>query len=184
MLTLDTVPAVMLGAVLLVLVLGSAAMLFRGLRAHGEARAIRAEAARTDALLRAAPALAMTVRADGRLDIPDRLVDWLGLHGVPRFLPELAGNNAGLSPDDVAALTTAVSAAQRAARPFSRALRPVGSDRTLGVSGNRAPDALGATGAVVLWFFDATEAQGEIGRLVGETARLNDAFDALTGLIE
>jgi signal transduction histidine kinase len=184
LLTLDTVPAVMLGAVLLVLVLGSAAMLFRGLRAHGEARAIRAEAARTDALLRAAPALAMTVRADGRLDIPDRLVDWLGLHGVPRFLPELAGNNAGLSPDDVAALTTAVSAAQRAARPFSRALRPVGSDRTLGVSGNRAPDALGATGAVVLWFFDATEAQGEIGRLVGETARLNDAFDALTGLIE
>jgi signal transduction histidine kinase len=37
---------------------------------------------------------------------------------------------------------------------------------------------------VILWFFDATESQAEIGRLGSEAARLAKAFEALSGLIE
>ncbi len=184
MMTLGTGGAAVLGAVLLLLLLGSGAMLFHGLRLAGRAAAIRAAAAHGEALLRAGPALAMTVRADGRLDLPQRLVDWLGLAAMPRFLAELASDGAGLSAHDLSALTADVAAAQRAAKPFSRAIRPLNAGRTLSFRGERAPEGLGATGAVVVWVFDTTDAQGEITRLSTESEQLSEAFDALTGLIE
>ena len=50
--------------------------------------------------------------------------------------------------------------------------------------GARAPAEMGATGAVVIWAFDATDSEAEIARLSAEGARLKGAFEALTGLIE
>ena len=72
------------------------------------ARAVRrrrraAEAARLDQLLRGAPALAMTVGRDGRVEMPRRLADWLGLREPARFLAELTGEDGGLSPADARA---------------------------------------------------------------------------------
>jgi len=184
MLTLDAGTATALGAVLLLVLLGSAALCYRGLKLAASAGATRAAAAQSEALLRAGPALAMTVRADGRLELPLRLVDWLGLTATPRFLAELAGDGTGLSAHDLAILTSDVAGAQRAARPFARAFRPVGAGRTLALRGERAPEGLGATGAVVVWVFDDTDGQDEIARLAAEGRQLADAFDALTGLIE
>jgi len=126
----------------------------------------------------------MIVRPDGRIDLSDRLVDWLGLSSPPRFLADMAGPGAGLTGDDAGALGDAVTAAQKAGEPFAMAIRPQGSSRMLTVQGQRVPREAGVDGGVVVWFFDATETQARIGELLGQTAQLTDAFAALKGLIE
>ncbi len=162
---------------------GACWMLYTGLRARGAAAATWASNDRLSALLGSGPALAMVVRADGRLELPDRLADWLGLTPPPRYLAELMAPGAGLTSEDAALLDAAVTAAQRAGEPFALAIRPQGSARTLTARGQRAPREIGA-GGVVVWFFDATESQGQIGQLQTESAELAEAFHALRGLIE
>ena len=181
MITLTPTAAFLAGIVLFLLLAGGAAMLFAGLHARADAAAARADNERLSALLRAAPALAMTVRSDGRVEMPRRLADWLGLPEPARFLAELASEDRGLSPPDAQALIAEVAAAQRAGKAFERAVRPVGSARTLTMRGLRAQ---GAGGDTVVWFFDASDREAEIARLGGEAARLADAFAALTALIE
>ncbi|MDB5681304.1 MAG: histidine kinase [Sphingomonas bacterium] len=159
-------------------------MLYTGLRAKAAASATAADNEKFSALLAAGPALAMVVRADGRLELPDRLADWLGLSPPPRFLADLVTPGAGLTSEDAATLGDAVTAAQKAGEPFALAIRPQGSSRMLTVQGRRAPREVGSPGGVVVWFFDATESQAQIGELLGQTAQLTDAFAALKGLIE
>ena len=173
--------AFLVGAILLLLIAGGAAMLFVGLRARGEATAAQAEAARLDQLLRGAPALAMIVADDGRVDMPRRLADWLGLREPARFLAELSSVDSGLSPADAEKLTADVAAVQRAGKAFERAVQPAGSGRTLTMRGLRGA---GADRATVVWFFDASDREAEIARLTGETARLSESFEALRALIE
>jgi signal transduction histidine kinase len=181
---LDGTTAALVGAVLFGL-LGLAGWLaFVGLRARGEAAAALTENERLRGLVGTAPAQAMLVRADGRVEAPAAVVDWLGLPLAPRFVADLTGEDAGLTAADEAALAADIQRVQRAGKPFARAVRPQGSSRTLSLRGMRAPGDLGHTGAVLVWVFDATDAEQEIGRLSGETDRLGAAFKALTGLIE
>ncbi|MDB5704628.1 MAG: histidine kinase, partial [Sphingomonas bacterium] len=172
------------GVMLAVLTAGACFALYAGFRSRRDAAATLAANARLEALIGSAPALAMVVRADGRLELPDRLADWLGLSPSPRYLDDLAGRDGGLTPDDARAIAADVAAAQKAGRPFSRAVRARGSSRALMIKGNRAPRDLQAPGGVVLWVFDATESEAEIARLGDERAEALTAFDALTGLIE
>lgn len=172
------------GAVILLLVVAGAVLLFQGLRLRGSAKAALSENAAVAAMLAAGPAIATVVRADGRVEMPTRMADWIGLTSAPRFLADLMGADRGLTAEDGAALADDITAAQRAGRPFVRAVRPQGSDKAITLRGSRAPAALGSPGTVVIWAFDATESEGEIARLGGETTRLATAFDALTGLIE
>ena len=155
-----------------------------GLRMRGRASFSSDQADRLAALLDSAPALPLMVKNDGRIEAPERLSDWLGLPKVPNFLTDLAAPNAGLTDDDAAALSRDVAAVQKTGRSFARALRPQGSSRTLLVRGAPAATRLAASGSVILWWFDATESQAEIGRLGAEAARLTLAFDRLSGLIE
>lgn len=184
MLTLTSGTVVACGVILLLFLIASAAMLFVGLRARGEAAAAIRENGQLDALMRTGPALAMFVRPDGRVDMPPRMADWFGLAEPPRFLGDLARDDTGLTVEDAAALTGDVTAAQRAGRPFERAVRPRGSARAITLRGARAPAEMGAAGSVVVWAFDATDSEAEIARLAGESTRLSTAFHALTGLIE
>ncbi|MET4897589.1 PAS-domain containing protein [Sphingomonadaceae bacterium jetA1] len=184
MIAINSVEAVLLGAGACLLIVAGMVLLFLGVRARSEAAAVRHERDRLDALLRAGPALPMLVRADGGIDMPRRLADWLGLVDVARFQEELSADHGGLAPEDNAALATDLTAAQRTGRGFRRIVRPVGSPRTLLFDGARAPHDQGAGGAVVVWVFDMTEAQDQIARLEHETRRLGSAFEALTGLIE
>jgi signal transduction histidine kinase len=172
------------GAVILLLILAGAVLVFQGLQARAEAAGALAETARLLAMLRSAPAMAMVVRADARVEMPERMADWLGLATPPRFLPDLSDGEGGLTADDAAALTEDVAAAQRAGRPFVRSVRPQGSSRAITLRGARAPAEAGSPGTVVVWAFDATESEGEIARLSADTLRLGNAYDALTGLIE
>lgn len=184
MIQLSAVAASLVGAALALILVATGWILFQALAMRGASREALADHARLAALLSASPAIAVLVRSDGRLDAPDRLTDWLGLAQAPRHLADLAAGDAGLSAEDLAALTEDVNAAHKAARPFTRAVRALGSSRALLVKGQRAPRDAHANGGVTLWIFDATESQAEIARLDEENVRVRSAFDALTGLIE
>lgn len=176
--------AILVGAVLALLLIGGTWMLFAGLRIRAEGREAADRDARLAALVAGSPSQAMLVRADGRVEVPRRLADWLGLELLPRELSDLAGIENGLVAADATVLSEHVFAAQRAGQPFSLSVRAQGSERTLLVIGERAGDAMRVPGGVVLWFLDMTESQSEIHRLQREGMRLRAAFDALTALIE
>lgn len=184
MLTLSHAMAAVIG-VFLAAWLGAAVWaIFTGLTLRKRAEFSTSQADRLAALLESAPALPLMVKNDGRIEAPERLADWLGLIKVPNFLTDLSTPNAGLTDEDTTALIRDVSAVQKTGRSFSRALRAKGSSRTLLIRGAPAASRLAASGAVILWVFDATESQAEIGRLGAEAQRLTLAFERLTGLIE
>ena len=184
MITITPLAAVLSGVVLLALVGAGGLALFLGLRGRAEQAGQAAEAARVAAMLDASPAAAMLVRGDGRVEMPQRLADWLGLARPVRSIPELAAGEAGLLIEDAAGLAQDIGIVQRAGRGFVRAVRPLGSPRALVMRGERAPAAVGGAGAVLVWAFDASESENEIARLRDEGQRFATAFDALTGLIE
>jgi signal transduction histidine kinase len=172
------------GALLALLVAGAAAALFAGLRMRAAAVRGAASHARLEALHEQSPAAAMIVRADGRVELPQRLADLLGFDAVPSQLDEIVGNEAVFEASEGKVLEREIGAAQKAARPFRVIVRARGSDRTLLAIGQRAPDSVRAPGGVVIWFFDATESQQEVTRLSQEAAKYREAFEALTGLIQ
>lgn len=172
------------GALLAVLLMGATGILYLGLRARRDATESRGQNAMFEALLAGAPALAMIVRADGRIEMPGRLADWLGLNPAPRYFADLGATTTGLAPEDVAALLADVAAAQKSGRAFSRAIRVQGSARALMIKGQRAPRDVQAPGGVVLWWFDASESEAEIAKLKADVAEAHHAFDVLSGLIE
>lgn len=184
MLTLSHTMGVLIGAVMAMWLGLAVWAVWTGLRLRKKAEFSTSQADRLASLLESAPALPLMVRSDGRIEAPERLADWLGLPKVPNFVSDLAGHNCGLTDDDAAALVRDVSAVQKTGRSFNRAIRAQGSSRTLLVRGAPAALRLGSNGAVILWWFDATESQAEIGRLGEESARLKLAFDRLSGLIE
>ena len=174
----------LVGAALALAIVATCWILYTGLRARAAAAATLAGNDKLNALLASAPALAMVVRADGRLELPDRLADWLGLVPPPKYLAELVSPGTGLTSEDAVLLGDAVTAAQKAGEPFTLTIRPQGSTRMLAVRGQRASREVGSPGGVVVWFFDSTESQAQIGQLRGEAADLGQAFAALRGLIE
>lgn len=184
MITLSPLAALLVGATFALLIAGAAWALYTGLALRGAHRAAQATAARLNALLGSAPALGAIVHADGRIDVPQRLTDLLGLTAPVRFLSDLSTAEAGLAPDDLAALSEDIAAVQRVAMPFTRVVRPIGGSRSLMIEGQRAARDLDLGGGVILWVFDTTESATEIARLQEQSAQVDAAFDALTGLIE
>lgn len=182
--TLTATTALLLGAALALICAAVGYALYVGLTARSRATTISGEAARLEALLSSAPMLAMIARADGRLDMPDRLADWFGLPSPARYVAELCQGDTGLVATDLSGLTEDIVGAQRAAITFVRSVRPQGSAKSLLIRGHRAARDLGVAGGVVLWVFDATESETAIARLKAQNAQVHAAFDALTGLIE
>ena len=172
------------GAVLAVLVGVAAYALYLGLKLRAGARGVEADNARLWALIRSAPARAMVVRGDGRIELSSQLLDWLGLAAAPRELSGLSAGETGLVAEDAERLAAAVEGARRAAIPFRVPVRAAGSDRLLMAAGERASSALTRDAGVIVWFFDATETQGEVQRLSERVELLRDAYQALKGLIE
>ena len=178
MITLTPVAASLIGAALGGLVLLGTGLFFAGLRLRGEARAVLERAARLDGLVRECPAQALLVASDGGVQLPRQVQDWLGLPRPAAFLADLQQGEAGLSPQDLAALTADVAAAHKVARPFERLVRAQGSTRQFRLRGGRGQ------GGVVVWVFDETENAATVERLSADAAQAHAAFDALTALIE
>jgi len=173
-----------IGAVLALWLALSAWALLSGLALRRTSRQARSQAGRLADLLQSAPAIPMLVRADGRIEAPDRLANWLGRTTVPAFLSELVSEEGGLEPDHARALAAEVKAAQRGSRAFVLPVRAEGSNRTLLVRGSPAGPDLASPGTIVLWIFDATESQSQIEDLRGQVVRYRDALEALSGVIE
>lgn len=184
MLTLPISYAVLIGAVMALWLALAVWAVWTGLRLRKKAEFAANQADRLASLLESAPALPLMVRSDGRIEAPARLSDWLGLPRVPRFLSDLVSEDSGLSDEDVDGLSRDVAAVQKTGGNFTKALRARGSSRTLLVRGAPAASRLGHSGSVILWWFDATDSQTEIGRLGTQVAGLQTAFDRLSGLIE
>ena len=184
MIMLSPGTAVLTGALLLTLVMAGGVLIFLGLRARADAAGAVDASAQLQTILDGSPAIVTVIRSGGRIEMTQRMADWLGLDAPPRSIAELAAGGAGLSADDAARLIADVTAAQRSGRAFVRSVRLQGSTRAITFRGGRAPGEMGATGAVLLWAFDATDSEAEIARLGSETARLGEAYESLTGLIE
>jgi signal transduction histidine kinase len=180
----SAVHAVLIGVVLALLVGGAGWMLFTGLRARRLAAAAFEHNTRLEAMLASAPALAMIVRADGRVECTQRLADWLGLSPAPRYLADLTTPTAGLSAEDAAALSEDIAAAQKSGRTFARVAHAQGSHRALMIRGARAARDVQAPGGVILWVFDATESEIEIAQLDAAVHHATTLYEELSGVIQ
>src|SRR5688500_10529871 len=87
-----------------------------------QARAARSTARRLTRMIDDCPAIPLLVKADGKIEGPDRLAAWLGLDQLPGFLSELdqsePGAEAGISTEDLEQLRDAVRKTQKPAAPF------------------------------------------------------------------
>jgi signal transduction histidine kinase len=124
------------------------------------AEASRRSAMRLARMVEESPAVPLLVRSDGRIEAPQRLADWLGLDAVPSFLTELDTGEAGLDPDDLAALTEAVRRTQKSAAPFRLVATPRGAQRALALRGHLADPQVSPGGAALVWVFEANDAEG------------------------
>ncbi len=187
MMVLDTRTAIAIGAVLLVLLLLGALLIFHGIRRSAQARGVVRDNRRLQAMLATSPAIAMLVRFDGRVEMPRTLADWFGLDDLPDTIAAMCSGENGLCGDDAALIGHEVDTTLRTGRTFSRVVHPQGSSRALMMHGRRADEGGqdgSLQGKVVIWVFDVTDTRSELDRLAAEVARLDHAYDALTGLIE
>lgn len=135
------------------------------------------------------PAIPLLVRADGRIEAPQRLANWLGLDAVPQFLTELDGGRidgggGGLTGEQLTELTEAVRRCQRTANPFRLVVTPRGSKRSLALRGHLADPSISPGGAALVWVFDFSDSESELVQLRDAARRAESDFAALVGLIE
>jgi signal transduction histidine kinase len=130
------------------------------------------------------PALPLLVRADGKIEAPQRLANWLGLDTVPQFLTELDGGDKGLTAEQLAELTAEVRRTQKTAAPFRMVATPRGSRRSLALRGHLADPQVSPGGAALVWVFDFSDSESELVKLRAEAARARGDFSALVSLIE
>jgi signal transduction histidine kinase len=141
-------------------------------------------AARANAtLLEISPARPLLVRADGEVEADPRLQRELGLKTSPTQLAELHGDDSGILPDDLAALTNEIDAARASAARIAAKVRVAGSSRVFEVRGGPAP-APEPPGTLLLWFFDMSMGEEERAKLALRLRQTEAALDSLTHLIE
>ena len=152
-----------------------------------QARAARSKARRLTRMMEDSPAVPLLVRADMKIEGPDKLAGWLGFDSLPGYLSELSGEGSadiGLSEFEIGELTEAVRRTQKTAAPFRMVVTPRGSERSLALRGQAADPIVAPPGAALVWWFDFSESQGELTRLRERAKRARDDFAALVGLIE
>jgi signal transduction histidine kinase len=150
----------------------------------------RRSARRLARMVDESPALPLLVRADGRIEAPQRLAGWLGLDTVPQYLSELDGGGIegkgvnGLDPEQLTELAEAVRRTQKTAAPFRMMVTPRGSRRSLALRGHLADPQVSPGGAALVWVFDFSESESELVKLRAEASRARTDFAALVALIE
>src|SRR6478735_5424187 len=181
---LSPVELVLLGLLLAGWTFGAVWLVIAAQNRARQAQVARSTARRLTRMVDDSPAVPMLVKADGKIEGPERLAAWLGLPQLPGFISELASDGAGLTAEDLEQLRDAVRKTQKTASPFRMVVNPRGSSKSLAVRGHLADPAVAQGGAALVWWFDFSESQGELARLRAETARARNDFAALVGLIE
>ncbi|MCH2487777.1 MAG: PAS-domain containing protein, partial [Erythrobacter sp.] len=147
--------------------------------------ATRRSARRLSRMIEESPAIPLLVRADGRIEAPERLAGWLGLDRMPEYLSELGGRSeGGLDDAQLETLTAHVRRTQKSAAPFSMTLVSPGSQKALALRGTLADPGVSPAGAALIWVFDFTESEEELADLRQEANSAREDFGALVGLIE
>lgn len=158
--------------------------LVTGLQMRRAAGTARRQLRRLTRLIDSGPAIPLIVRSDSRIEGPERVARWLGLEKLPPYLAELGQEGKGLDRDTLDQLGQKITTSQKSGAPFEMAVTAAGSNRRLRIEGRLADPQTIAPGAVLLWFYDATESETRMAALVEAEAEAKRAFDALSGLIE
>ena len=157
------------------------------LRASARSRGtetIRRSARRLSRMIEESPAVPLLVRADGRIEAPERLAGWFGLDRMPEYLSELSlDGDGGLDDAQLETLTAHVRRTQKTAASFTMTLAPPGSRKALTLRGTLADPSVSPAGAALIWVFDFTESEGELAALREQAASAREDFGALVGLI-
>jgi signal transduction histidine kinase len=148
-------------------------------RAHSVLSAARA----MRSLLDAAPARAMLVHPDGKIEADAQLVRDLGLGEAPQRLEQLGGEKAGIDQGDLAALTSALDDVRLGGTPLRRQLRLAGRERVVELRAALAPPPA-RPGTILIWIFDISDADADRAKLTRRLQQTEGALDALTHLIE
>ena len=153
------------------------------------ARARRAEAGQRNArrlarMVDESPALPLLVRADGRIEGPQRVAGWFGLDAVPEYLSELDAGKAGLDERQLSRLSDGVRRAQKTGEPFRIELTPRGGSRSLAAHGHLADPQVSPGGAALVWLFDFSASADELAKLRAAVTAARADFAGLSGLIE
>lgn len=179
---------VIVGLLLALWTAGAGWVILRASIRSAQGDSARRAARRLARMIEDAPAIPLLVRADGRIEAPERLAGWLGLDSLPKYLTELTGKGGaegmGLSPQQVSELAAAVKRTQKTAAPFSYSVTPPGSRRGLALRGMPADPDISPSGSALVWVFDFTDSERELAQLRREAARAREDFGALVGLIE
>lgn len=184
---LTPVALVLIGLLLAAWTFGAAWIALSARRRERQGRSARAAVRRLSRMIDSAPALPLLVRADGRIEGPERLAAWLGLDRLPDFLSELGGDGdgAGLAPAELEALREAVRRTQKTAAPFALEVGAGGAgQRRLALRGQLADPAIAPNAAALVWWFDFSDSEAELEQLRAEAERATTDFAALVGLIE
>ena len=149
---LSPVELVLLGLLLAGWTFGAVWLVLAAQNRARQAQVARSTARRLTRMIDDSPAVPMLVKADGKIEGPERLAAWLGLEQLPGFLSELGGDEAkdqhrGLTADDLEQLRDAVRKTQKTASPFRMVVSPRGSNKSLAVRGHLADPAVAQGGA-------------------------------------
>lgn len=176
--------AVILGLILAVWLGFATWAIWTGLAMKKKADATLRQSGRLGRLLETSPALPLLVRADGKLEASLRLMNWFGFDLLPAHISELHEPDRGMIKADLEGLTDDIHLAQKTGGSFTRAMKVLGSDKTLLIRGGLADPKIAPNGSALLWVFDATESQQQIEQLHKDIELAKSAFAALSALIE
>ena len=171
---------IVIAALWLAIAAGLAVLAARRIR---RAQAVLAATRQVAQLLDAAPTRPLLVRGDHSIEIDARLLRELGFDAAPATLAGLAGEGAGIVPEDLDRLTRELDLAALGAKPFAAMVTLAASHRTVEVRGAPAPPGE-AQGAMLLWLSDVSESEGARAHLARRLGQTEGALDALTHLIE
>ena len=173
------------GILLAVWTVAAGWVMLRASERVADAEATKRSARRLSRMIEESPAVPLLVRADGRLEGPDRLAGWFGFATMPDYLSELAGDKeSGVTSGQLEELTRHVRRVQRTAAPFTMAVTLPSGRRSLALKGSLADPAVSPHGACLIWVFDFTDSESELRALRDEASRAREDFGALVGLIE
>lgn len=161
----------------------AAALAVLAARRLRRAQAVLGAARTMRSLLDAAPARALLVYPDGRVEADANLVRELGLSRNPEKLDDLAGKESGFEAGDLKQFAAALEDVRLGGAPIRHQLRVAGLDRVVELRAALAPPP-SITGSILVWLFDISEADSERAMLARRLSQTEGALDALTHLIE
>jgi signal transduction histidine kinase len=161
----------------------AAALAILAARRIRRAQAVLGAARTMRSLLDAAPARALLVHPDGKVEADAQLVRDLGLPKVPQKLADLGGQGFGIDPGDLGSLASALDDVRLGAASLRRQIRLAGRDRVVELRASLAPPPA-RPGTVLVWLFDISDADAERATLARRLNQTEGALDALTHLIE